>query len=141
MTIEDSAGQQAGHSWLRSRWATVVQRGLLGILIAYCGFLYFWTHIPVVPQGLAEQNDKLLHLGAYGVLGSLLLTWRISCGPVSIRSVGLLLALVIAFAVFDELTQIPVGRDCELEDGTADTIGTILAFAVTWPVASRIFRA
>ena len=110
------------------------------MLAIYWLSLFIGTHLPRVPQVLAEQGDKTLHFCAYAGLASLLLAWRISCGLVSMRTVLLLFVIVAAYGVMDETTQPLVGRFCDLEDWIADIMGASIAMAVTWPVAARWLR-
>jgi VanZ family protein len=46
-------------------------------------------------------------------------TWR----HVGLKKLGCIFAVVLAYAIFDELSQIPVGRDCEFFDFVADCAG------------------
>lgn len=69
--------------------------------------------------------DKLVHLAIYAGLSGLLSVWfgvrhRIG-GAVAVAAV-VLLALA-AYAAFDELSQIPVGRDADFVDWLADVTG------------------
>jgi VanZ family protein len=121
------------------RGRLVARMALAALLAAYWLSLFLGTHIHRVPQSLAGHNDKLLHLCAYGGLSVLLLAWRISRGPASIRTVAVFWLLIAGYGAFDELTQILVGRQCDFFDWTADLTGAAFGLAVTWPVASWLF--
>jgi VanZ family protein len=94
-------------------------------LLAYWLALFVATHVPVnVPVLPSGQGDKLVHFAAYTVLAGLgATTWQLAAGQLTARH---LMALWIAIAVYgalDEWTQIPVGRDCNFWDWTADLLG------------------
>lgn len=113
----------------------------LSILLAgYWLSMFVGTHIPRVPQVLAEQGDKTLHLCAYGGLGVLLLSWRISVAPATLRMIVIAWFVIAGYGIFDEITQPFFGRFCDAGDWIADMIGTTIAFALTAPVASYVFR-
>ncbi len=120
-----------------TRWRPVA----LVVLLAYWGALIIGTHIPRPPRVVFafSASDKMLHWTAYAGLAFLCswyvslrrsLTWRDRLG---------MLAGLALFGALDEITQIPVGRDCDLLDWTADVIGIscgLAAFALIsacWP--------
>lgn len=128
--------QQAG-SGSKSRrgpWTRI----LWGVLAVYWLTLFIGTHLPRVPKALAEQGDKLLHVGAYGGLATLLMVWRLSRGPVSrlrLLRDGLMIAV---FAAFDEITQPLVGRFCDPLDWLADIAGAGVGLIVTALIGRRL---
>jgi len=118
-----------------------LQAALVAILAAYWLALIVGTHTPRPPQVLLHANvsDKLLHLAAYAGLALLAclniafrwgLSWR--------RLMAVPLALA-AYGVLDEVTQIPVGRECELLDWAADVIGATAGLAM-FAAAAAIWR-
>jgi VanZ family protein len=111
----------------------------VAILTAYWLLMFFGTHIPRVPRSLAGANDKVLHLVGYGGLAALLLVWRCSRGPVTIRTIALLWLLIGCYAAFDEITQPIVGRHADVADWIADVVGAAIGLGVTWPLAARFF--
>jgi VanZ family protein len=71
-----------------------------------------------------ETTDKLLHFSAYAGLAFLVaLNWWLR-RPFGWRQGLVAVALVAVYGMVDELTQIPVGRDCELFDWVADLAGS-----------------
>lgn len=108
----------------RPRWP-------VGLLAAYWCVLFLATHWPnpYPPGGTPDYPDKLVHFTAYAVLaflGVFALAWvpgengdRVS----GWRSLGLL-AVVIAYGLFDEVTQPITGRDFEWLDWAADCAGS-----------------
>ena len=49
--------------------------------------------------------------------------WISTKRNVGLRDAGTIFAVIALFAVFDEVTQIPVGRTCDARDALADWIG------------------
>lgn len=111
----------------------------LGCLAAYWCVLFLATHWPnpFPPGGTPKYPDKLVHFSAYAFLaflGVFALAWVRTEGRerVSVwRSLGVL-AIVIAYGFFDELTQPLTGRDFEWLDWAADcagaSCGTIISY-------------
>jgi VanZ family protein len=83
------------------------------------------THLPP-PEGPPPYmiSDKLLHFLGFVVLGMVSI-WRITGGGVRLRArVGLLWCLgLVAYGLFDEVTQPLVGRTFEWADWIADGCG------------------
>src|SRR5437588_1018477 len=106
-----------------SRLRTPVQFVLAGYLI----MLLIGTHLPpnsrFLPSAL-NNIDKLCHFSAYAVFAVLLAsTWQLAAGALSVRQLFWTWLAVTVFGALDELTQIPVGRDCDFWDWTADATG------------------
>lgn len=114
-------------------------RLLLGLLAAYWIAMFVGTHLPRVPKALAEQGDKLLHIGAYAGLALLLTLWRFSRGTVTPGQIVRDAVGIAAFAAFDELTQPLVGRFCDFWDWVADATGAVLGLAIATGIARRLF--
>jgi VanZ family protein len=97
-------------------------------------FALFWlalfiaTHIPTPPDLLPPNGgDKLAHFGAYLVLALLLATaWELAGGVRTRRHLIFAWFAVLGYAVFDEVTQTLVGRDCEFWDWLADASGAAI---------------
>jgi VanZ family protein len=85
------------------------------------------THIPRLTVsfdvGLAVASDKLLHFGAYGLLGFLVGLIAVESGLTWHRWFPLALAMLAAFALVDETTQPMFGRTAETFDWVADVVG------------------
>lgn len=123
--------QRAGTTWLRTP-ATVV-------LACYWLALYVGTHLPNPPAIPLQPSDKLLHVVAYAGLALLVsLNWSLR-RPLGWRRGVAVLVLLAAFAVFDELTQILVGRTCDFYDWLADVVGVLIGLALFWSLAA-IYR-
>jgi VanZ family protein len=85
------------------------------------------THIPRPPEELLPfgESDKLLHLSAYAGLAFLAcLNWSLHRAFTWRAAAGIWIA-ILAFGALDELTQIPVGRQCDLRDWIADAAGSL----------------
>jgi|SoiMethySBSTD1v2_1073268.scaffolds.fasta_scaffold2759247_1 VanZ family protein len=104
-------------------------------------FVLFWaaiftgTHIPISEESLPPVGgDKVLHFGAYLGLSLLLATaWQLAGGVLTRRHLAFAWIAVIAYGAFDEVTQILVGRDCDIKDWLADAAGAaagLLLFVV-----------
>jgi VanZ family protein len=114
---------------------------LLAITVCFWTAMFAGTHwleLPVA-QGLTNY-DKLLHWSANCGLAFLialcLSTWR----PVGLKKLGGIFAVVFGYAIFDELSQIPVGRDCEFFDAVADCTGGLSGLAAFVTLRSAVQR-
>jgi VanZ family protein len=77
-----------------------------------------------------EVSDKLIHFLAYGLLGGLLFLTLWITRPQLRYLPAIALAILIAYAAFDELTQPIFGRDAAFDDWLADCAGALVAVAV-----------
>lgn len=109
---------------------------LCAVTVGYAAVLVWATHHPK-PGDLLGPNpppDKLLHFGAYGVLGFLVAATVASSGRWS-RRTAVILAVCLALAGgVDEATQPMFGRSADALDWVYDIIGLfagIAALAVT----------
>jgi len=94
-------------------------------LVAFWLALVTATHIPP-SENLAsiETSDKLLHASAYMILAFLLVAaWELNAGRLNARHLFVAWLAVVVWAAIDEITQIPVGRDGDFWDWTADASG------------------
>ncbi len=103
----------------------------------WAGVLFLLSEAQLDPgPGWLALNDKVVHLGLYGVLGATL-AWGLRRGASSLRPLPLIL-LGVAYGVLDEWHQSFVpGRDPSTGDVLADAAGLILGFALMhllpWP--------
>src|SRR5207244_1837021 len=107
-----------------NRFNTSTVRTLVRIVLAgYLIVLLIGTHLPPSSRLLpSEVNnvDKLCHFSAYAIFAVLLATARqLAAGALSFRQLFWTWVAVAVFGALDELTQIPVGRDCDFWDWTA----------------------
>ncbi len=107
--------------------------GFAVLALAWAGLLYWESSranpFPFLPAGLLAQ-DKLLHAGAYAVLGVLVaLALSARLGPA--RAVVLAAAIAAAYGASDEWHQSFVpGRDPDPLDWAADLVGGTAGAAV-----------
>ena len=96
------------------------------VAVAAVAVLITATHIPSTSVPRLTFGDKVYHFGAYAGLSVILLAaWELSRGRLAARHYfGFWLAATL-FAAADELTQIPVGRSCDVDDWAADVLGVV----------------
>jgi VanZ family protein len=106
--------------------------------LSWCAVAVYWlgmfygTHTPSPPHTPFGHADKWMHFSAYFGLAVLLSLATSLRRPASwTKSVGIVL-LLAGYGALDEVTQILVGRDCELLDWCADMVGVTLASAIFW---------
>ncbi len=97
--------------------------------------MFIGTHIPPTTDLIPiENHDKLAHFGAYLLLTIGMATaWQLATGNLTARHLLFAWLAILAYGAFDEITQMPVGRDCSIWDWLADATGAavgILAFIV-----------
>ena len=110
-------------------------------LAGYWLVLFIGTHWPKLNLGSLPQNsDKALHFLAYGGLGFLIAVWVSTRREVRAADVGRIFAVVCGYSILDELTQIPVGRSCELLDAVADWAGCLVGLSAFFVLRSAIRR-
>lgn len=122
------------------RWLS----GLLGVgLVLYTGVLIVATHLPSVGGMVRYPGaDKVLHVLAYTVLGTLAAAVIGSIRGLSLRNLTALLVVLALFAAADELTQPWFRRQAELGDWLADCVGFSLGVGgVAWVASRRQQRA
>ena len=111
------------------------------LLAAYWCLLFTATHIPKVPGVRLQHADKVFHMVAYTGL-AFLLAWAIPTIP-RYRMLNVLMAGLFAttYGIFDEFSQIPFGRQADIFDWVADSIGVfvgLMAYAVVrWQIVKR----
>jgi len=105
------------------------------VLSLYWLALFAATHIPptwrMIPR---EVNDKLEHFSGFMLLAFLVaVTWQLSAGILTSRHLWIVWFVLLAYVALDEITQIPVHRDCDYRDWIVDATGAaagILLFVV-----------
>jgi len=114
-------------------WLTVAVSG-------YWLTLFFGTHIPRVPKALQMPGaDKWQHTAAFAGLAFLLAAQRSVGRPLTWKMALGVAGVVIVYGAFDELTQIPVGRDAEFLDWLSDSLGTAIGIGL-FAVCRRLFH-
>jgi hypothetical protein len=111
------------------------------VLAAYVVALLISTHLPHLPDVLLTlgEYDKWIHGGMYAGL-AIVIAWNWSLHrQLGWRQWAAVLALCAAFGLFDEVTQILVGRTCDFFDWLADMLGTSIGLT-TFVVAATLYR-
>lgn len=109
-------------------------------LASYWVGLFVSTHLPpgTAPDLPSNVSDKHVHAAAYAVLACLLAAARKGRQYLTWATAGRLLSILVAYAVFEELTQIPVGRDAQWGDLAADLLGAVVGLAVFHAICKGI---
>jgi VanZ family protein len=116
-----------------------VRKKAFWLLVAlYCGVIFYLSSL-ANPLPLLTRHvwDKLLHTTEYGALGALLaLALGVWDQPRRGWRVGLAILLGCLYGVSDETHQFFVpGRDAEVGDALADTLGASLGASGVWLLA------
>ncbi len=108
-----------------------LKSGAVVVLVLYWLLVFTGTHLSKAPQVIETSSDKVLHFSAYTGLAFLLsLNVWLHRGTFGWAQRLAVVGLGSAYGVIDELTQIPVGRDCEFLDWVADTAGSAAGMAI-----------
>jgi VanZ family protein len=98
-------------------------------LLGYWSLLFISTHIPTNLMAQWRLSDKLLHCVAFSGL-SLLIAWAIpTVRAKPAQNIFLAAVASVAYAGFDELSQIPVGRHADWYDFYADCLGIVIGLS------------
>jgi VanZ family protein len=106
------------------------------LAIVYLVVLFTATHIPSLPTRGTSIFDKVEHFAGYGVLTlCVLVGWELTIGVLQAKHYFAMWLAGTFYATFDELTQIPFGRTCDVNDWAADVLGIAVGL-----VAFRLIR-
>jgi VanZ family protein len=132
-----------GESSLTTPAASVWFRRLSAIaLIGYWLVMFAGTHWPNLRlDAYPENTDKVLHLTGYAGFGFLLALWfslRGSNAAIepfgravpALKNCFWILAVIVGYSIFDEVSQPPFGRTCDPMDAVADWIGGAIGLGV-----------
>ena len=102
------------------------------VLAGYWIALIVATHLPPTTPFLPGQTiDKLVHALVYTLLAGLLASaWELAAGVLMLRHLFWTWVVVAVYGALDEITQIPVGRECSFWDWSADAIGAVIGLAL-----------
>jgi len=119
-----------------TRGARIFGRLTLLVLAIYWLGMFTGTHWPRLSLPGFSYSDKLVHSGAFFGLAILVCTfWAARSGSNRVNLFVVFAGLAF-YALLDEVSQIPVGRDCDPLDWLADMAGTLLGIAIfalaTW---------
>ena len=101
-------------------------------LLTYCGFIYYLSsQSSIAAPMLFMHQDKLYHMGAYFIMG--ILTWRMFRHTKTPAIIKFLVSLSFCslYGISDEWHQSFVpGRDVDVLDWTADTLGAFFSLSL-----------
>ncbi len=99
------------------------------LLIFYCSFIFWLSSKPSIPAPmLFEHQDKIFHMGAYFIMGLLAWNFFVQFAKTQTFVFKISLCFCSCFGISDEWHQYFVpGRDADLLDWLADTLGAFLA--------------
>lgn len=102
------------------------------LAIAYFLLLFLGTHLPPDDlESVASLSDKWLHFGGYAVLTVCVLAgWELTIGVLQPKHYFAVWLAGILFGAFDEITQTPIGRNCDINDWMADVLGIVCGLLV-----------
>jgi hypothetical protein len=119
------------------RLAALARYATVGLLLA----MFVGTHMPASTEVFLASSDKMLHFWAYSSLAMfLLVSGELTLGrlqPIHFFSVWLGCTI---YGALDEITQIPVGRNCDIADWVYDVMGVVAAltvFRIVRPLVDR----
>ena len=119
-------------AWSRflARSLAVVPVGVAGLVLAgYWIAMFIGTHLPPGEEVDSLELDKPIHFGAFVGLSCLLTIVLHKFGRPHWWAVPVLLA----YALIDEVSQIPVGRTADPIDWICDATGTVFGLAfISW---------
>ena len=113
------------------------------LALVYLIVLFIGTHLPLEQaEALAPSNDKSIHFAAYAVLTVLVLTgWELTIGVLQPKHYFAVWLAGVLYGAFDEISQTPVGRMCDMNDWMADVLGIVgglLAFRLGRAALHRV---
>ncbi len=125
----------------RIRRLAMVMRALAVVMLVG---MFLGTHLPTTGVHAISQLDKLFHFAAYLTLTlCLLASWELSRGTLQASHYFIVWLFGTLYGIFDEVTQIPVGRTCDGYDWLADVAGIVVGlilFRVASSLVSRLLR-
>jgi VanZ family protein len=109
----------------------MLRRLSLLLALGWMAGIFYLSHQPTLDlPALFDNQDKVMHFGAYGLLGALLLgAMRLTgAGGYSTRQLALATLIASLYGITDEFHQSFVpGRTPDVLDWLADTSGALLA--------------
>jgi VanZ family protein len=101
------------------------------LAIVYFILLFIGTHIPPAGIGGPSFSDKWAHFSGYLLLTTLVLAgWELTTGTLHPRHYFAVWLAGVVYGAFDEWTQIPVWRTCDMSDWAADVLGVTMGVVV-----------
>lgn len=110
-------------------------------ILVWCATLFYLSSLPSVPSPGFRFSDKLLHAGAYSVMGMVFARAALGYGAKVSAAIWLGAAFASLYGATDEVHQMfTPGRSPDVMDWVADTVGGAGGAALFVRFAPRIFR-
>jgi VanZ family protein len=107
----------------------------------YIVVLFVATHVPTISVDRLTLSDKFYHLGAYAVLTLCVLAgWELTIRRLEPKHYFAVWLAGTLYAAMDEVTQVPVGRSCDINDWAADVLGIVIGIIVFRLVRMSLYR-
>jgi VanZ family protein len=101
------------------------------VLFCYWLIMFAGTHWPHVSlENYPQNTDKFLHFTGYAGFGFLIAVWMSTKREFRPRDFAAAFGVIFVYAIVDEVTQIPVGRNCDFWDAVADWCGGLSGLVV-----------
>jgi len=101
------------------------------LALLYLVALFVATHIPAPPPQAISWSDKVCHLVGYALLTFFVLaSWELTIGVLRAKHYFAVWLAGTLYGAFDEITQLPVGRDCDVNDWACDVLGIVTGILV-----------
>ena len=98
------------------------------------------THIPL-DQSQIDVSDKIVHFASYALLTVLVLTgWEFTIGGLAAKHYFAVWLAGTIYGAIDEITQIPVGRNGDVNDWAADVLGIIAGLLLFRVGSAALYR-
>lgn len=102
------------------------------MIILFWIVMFVGTHSPPLPRKIMRFFDKILHFSGFAILGLLIGARLRILKQRDWKHFTIAAAIVMLYAMIDELTQPLVGRDAEFYDWIADSCGVSLGLAIMY---------
>lgn len=112
------------------------------LALVYFAMLFIGTHVPgTVSEPIATVSGKWVHFGAYAVLTIFVLAgWELTIGALQPKHYFAVWLVGTLYGAFDEITQIPVSRTCDVNDWVSDVLGIVCGMLIYRLARAWIFR-
>lgn len=111
------------------------------LAIVYVVILFTATHVPTPTTFGFSWMDKVEHFCAYSTLTLFVLVgWELTVGELQAKHYFAMWLAGTFYAAFDEITQIPVGRTCDVNDWAADLLGIAIGLIAFGMIRRTLYR-
>jgi VanZ family protein len=111
------------------------------LAVVYFLVLCTATHIPLEETQI-EVSDKIIHFSSYALLTVLVLAgWEFTIGLLEPKHYFAVWLAGTIYGAVDEITQIPVGRNGDMNDWAADVLGIVAGLLTYLLCRAALYRA